>query len=76
MLELPDGIKALFKETTKRLTGHDRRRFVAKIAEELGSGGQRLAERELGWHRDLIRQEKKGQSSDCPSFKSNIYRSM
>ena len=28
---------------------------MAKTVEQLGPGGQRLAERELGWHRDLIR---------------------
>jgi hypothetical protein len=55
MLELTDGIKALLKETAERLKGHERRRFMAQTVEELGRGGQRLAERELGWHRDLIR---------------------
>jgi hypothetical protein len=28
---------------------------MAKTVAELGRGGQRLAERELGWHRDSIR---------------------
>jgi hypothetical protein len=28
---------------------------MAQTVAELGRGGQRLAERELGWHRDLIR---------------------
>ena len=51
MLELTDGIKALLKETGSRLKGHERRQFMAKAVEELGRGGQRLAERELGWHR-------------------------
>ena len=59
MLELTDGIKALLKETGERLKGHERRRFMAKTVEELGRGGQRLAERELGWHRDLIRKGKR-----------------
>ena len=31
------------------------RLFVARTAQELGRGGQRLAERELGWSRDTIR---------------------
>ena len=59
MLELTDGLKALLKETGERLKGHERRRFMAKTVEELGRGGQRLAERELGWHRDLIRKGKR-----------------
>jgi Rhodopirellula transposase DDE domain len=54
-LELTDSLKSLLKETAQTLKGHERRRFMAKTVEELGSGGQRLAERELGWHRDLIR---------------------
>jgi hypothetical protein len=55
MLELTDSLKILLKETAKCLKGHQRRRFMAKTVKELGTGGQRLAERELGWGRDLIR---------------------
>jgi hypothetical protein len=47
MLELTDGLKALLKETAERLKGHERRRFMAQTVEELGTGGQRLAE---GYH--------------------------
>jgi hypothetical protein len=32
---------------------------MAQTVEELGRGGQRLAARELGWHRDLIRKGKR-----------------
>ncbi len=55
MLELTDSLKSLLQETVERLKGHERRRFMAQTVEELGKGGQRLAERALGWHRDLIR---------------------
>jgi hypothetical protein len=55
MLELTDSLKVLLKETAAHLKGHERRRFMAQTVTELGPGGQRLAERELGWHRDLIR---------------------
>jgi hypothetical protein len=55
MLELTDSLKVLLQETAERLKGHERRRFMAQTVAELGVGGQRLAERELGWHRDLIR---------------------
>ena len=58
-MELTKGIKALLKETAERLKGHERRRFMAKTVEELGAGGQRLAEKELGWNRDLIRRGKR-----------------
>ena len=54
-LELTESLKSLLNETAQTLKGHERRRFMAKTVEELGTGGQRKAERELGWHRDLIR---------------------
>ena len=55
MLELTDSLKVLLQETAEQLHGFARRRFMAKTVTELGRGGQRLAERELGWHRNLIR---------------------
>lgn len=55
MLELTDSIKLLLTETANNLKGHQRRRFMAQTVKELGRGGQRLAEKELGWNRDLIR---------------------
>jgi len=55
MLELTDSLKRLLQETAERLKSHERRRFMAQTVAELGHGGQRLAARELGWHRDLIR---------------------
>ena len=42
-------------ETAKNLKGHQRRRFMAQTVKEMGKGGQRRAEMELGWNRDLIR---------------------
>ena len=59
MLELTDSLKALLQETAERLKGHERRRFMAQIVDEVGVGGQRLAERELGWNRGLIRKGKR-----------------
>ena len=55
MLELTDSLKSLFMETANNLKGHKRRRFMAQTVKEMGKGGQRRAERELGWNRDLIR---------------------
>ncbi len=55
MLELTDSLKSLLIETVNNLKGHQKRRFMAQTVKELGLGGQRLAQRELGWNRDLIR---------------------
>ena len=54
-MELTDSLKALFIETAKGLKGSARRVFMARTAKELGPGGQRRAERELGWNRATIR---------------------
>jgi len=54
MLKLTDSLKVLLQETAEHLRSHERRRFMAQTVAELGRGGQRPAERELGWHRDLI----------------------
>ena len=54
-MELTDSLKALFIETAKGLKGSARRVFMARSVKELGPGGQRRAERELGWNRATIR---------------------
>ena len=54
-MELTDSLKALFIDTSKALKGSSRRLFMARTVKELGPGGQRLAERELGWNRITIR---------------------
>src|SRR5215470_8502032 len=54
-MELTDSLKALFLETARSLTGSARRLFMARTVKELGPGGQRRAERELGWSRVTIR---------------------
>lgn len=54
-MELTDSLKSLFLETAKMLKGRARRIFMARTIKELGSGGQRRAERELGWNRATIR---------------------
>lgn len=55
MIKLTDSLKSLLVETASNLKSYQRRRFMAQTVKELGKGGQRLAERELGWNRDLIR---------------------
>jgi hypothetical protein len=54
-MELSGTLKSLFIETAQALKGPARRRFMAQTVKELGSGGQRRAERELGWNRGTIR---------------------
>ncbi len=54
-MELTDSRKAWLIETAKTLKGYERRRFLARTVQELGPGGQRRAERELGWNRQTIR---------------------
>jgi hypothetical protein len=54
-MELTDAVKALLLTTAKALKGSARRMFMARTVQALGEGGQRLAERELGWNRGTIR---------------------
>ena len=50
-MELVEEVKELLRETEKALKGSARRLFMARTVRALGEGGQRLAERELGWNR-------------------------
>lgn len=54
-MELVEEVKELLVETEKSLKGSARRLFLARTVRALGEGGQRLAERELGWNRGTIR---------------------
>ena len=54
-MELTDSLKSLFIDTAKTLKGSARRLFMARTVKELGPGGQRRAERDLGWNRETIR---------------------
>ena len=54
-MELTDSFKALLIDTATALKGSARRLFMARTVKELGAGGQRRAERELGWSRGTIR---------------------
>ena len=54
-VELVEEVKELLRETEKVLKGSARRVFMARTVRALGEGGQRLAERELGWNRGTIR---------------------
>lgn len=52
---LTDSLKKLLIETAFQLRGAAKRKFMAQTVTQLGRGGQRLAQRELGWNRDTIR---------------------
>lgn len=54
-MELTDSLKEYLKATEEQLKGSDLRLFYARTVRELGPGGQRRAERELGWNRTTIR---------------------
>lgn len=54
-MHLTDELKTVFIETAKTLHGFARRRFQAQTVTALGPGGQRVAERALGWNRKTIR---------------------
>ena len=54
-MELTAAVKALLQDAARRLRGSARRVFMARTVRELGPGGQRRAERELGWCRTTIR---------------------
>jgi hypothetical protein len=54
-MELVGEVKELLTETATELKGSARRLFLARTVRALGEGGQRLAERELGWNRGTIR---------------------
>ena len=53
-MELTREVKALLLNTAKDLKGSALRMFMARSVQALGQGGQRLAERELGWNRGTI----------------------
>src|SRR5712691_5803086 len=54
-MELTEAVKDLLVQTAKALKGSARRLFMARTVQALGEGGQRLAERALGWNRGTIR---------------------
>ena len=54
-LELTLEVKNTIQKAFKLLKGASRRLFMASVVVQLDKGGQRLAEKELGWNRDLIR---------------------
>ena len=54
-MELTDELKVFLNETACTLKGSARRVFMARAVRDLGEGGQRRDERELGWNRVQVR---------------------
>ncbi len=51
---LNDTIKATFKDAAQKLTGHRKRDFMAKVAEDYFASSARKTETVLGWNRDSV----------------------
>src|SRR4051794_5198663 len=54
-MELTPALTQVFMTTARQLHGSARRLFIARTVQALGPGGQRAAERHLGWNRATIR---------------------
>jgi hypothetical protein len=53
-MQLDDTIKSTFQDAAKKLTGHRKRDFMAKVAEDYWQGSARKAERVFGWSRQSV----------------------
>nr|WP_321397433.1 hypothetical protein [uncultured Desulfobacter sp.] len=53
--DITPAVKCLLNKTKEKLKGTDKRQFMAHVVSLMGKGGQRKAEKELGWNRDTIR---------------------
>ena len=51
---LDDQIKATLKDAARKLTGHRKRDFIAKVAEDYFDGSARKTETVLGWNRASV----------------------
>lgn len=51
---LTESIKVTFKDAATKLTGHRKRDFIAKVAEDYCNGSARQAETVFGWNRRAV----------------------
>jgi hypothetical protein len=51
---LSDTVKATFRDAAKKLTGHRKQDFMAKVTEEYFEGSARKAETVPGWYRHSV----------------------
>jgi len=54
-MDLSTEMRTFLQETPSSLKGSARRVFMARAVRDLGQGGQRVADRELGWCRGTVR---------------------
>jgi len=52
--KLSSEMKSFLNKTKDKLPSCERRKFMAEVVRLMGKGGQRRAEKELGWNRKLI----------------------
>jgi len=69
-IDLTNEMKIFLNDTRSELKGCERRKFMAKVVRLLGKGGQRRAERELGWDRKTIKKGTRELTSgyDCVDY--------
>lgn len=53
-MPLDDAVKSTFRDAAKKLSGHRKRDFMAKVTEDYLQGSARKAERVLGWNRNSV----------------------
>jgi hypothetical protein len=53
-MKMSVAVKATIKDAAQKLTGHRRRAFMAKVAEDYFEGSARQTETYLGWNRDNV----------------------
>jgi len=66
MPELAEDLKNTYRKTAQVLKGSERRQFMARIVQALGSGGQSYAAREFHWGRNTIRKGMRELTSGIP----------
>lgn len=54
-MEISQAVKATLNETQARLSGYERRHFMAQIVQSMFDGKPSHAEKELGWNRKTLR---------------------
>jgi hypothetical protein len=54
-MNIAHNLVKIFKSAAKKLNGAKKRQFMADVVNELGFGGQRACEDQLGWCRNTIR---------------------
>ena len=54
-MKIAQNVVRLLKSAAEKLKGSKKRQFMAETVNDLGRGGQRACERQLGWCRNTIR---------------------